>query len=32
MKMQYEPTNVSQKWILPNVSFIMRPVILGNQK
>ena len=24
--------NVSQKWSLPSVSFIMRPVIFGNQK
>src|SRR5579863_9060 len=30
--MQYVPTKVSQKWTLPRVSFIMWPVIFGNQK
>src|ERR1700692_335554 len=32
MKMQYVPTNVSQKWIFPKVSSIIRPYIFGNQK
>src|SRR5438067_4233159 len=32
MNMQYVPTNVPQKWILPSVSFIIRPNIFGAQK
>src|ERR1700676_2704414 len=32
MKIAYVPTNESQKWILPNFSFIILPVIFGNQK
>src|SRR5262249_5311052 len=29
---QYAPIKVNQKWILPSVSFIIRPNIFGNQK
>ena len=32
MKMQYAPMKLMTKWIFPRVSFIIRPVILGNQK
>ena len=30
--MQFRKMNVSKKWTLPQLSFIMRPNILGNQK
>ena len=31
MKMQLNAMIVPQKWILPSVSFIIRPNIFGNQ-
>ena len=31
MKMTFMQTNEAEKWIVPSVSFIFRPVAFGNQ-